>query len=295
MTRAPYVLSKTAQAVRAATCELFDTSLGWRFVNPKMKEKYGTDSMGQTAENVAEQYGCQRGRTRTRSRCGRSRRPPPRAAAGRFAREIVPVDDPAEEGRAGRGLRAGRVHPPGHDPRDAGKLKPAFRTDGKGSVTAGNSSGLNDGACALLIASETGVQRARPHAAGAHRRDRRSRASSRGSWEWVRCPRRGRCWPRPGSRSTRWTSSSSTRRSRRRRSLPARARPRRRRSAGQSERRRHRARAIRSACRARGCCSPRRTSSRRRQGALRALHDVHRRGAGHGDDHRAGVGASVPE
>jgi acetyl-CoA acyltransferase len=157
MTRAPYALSKAAQPF-GRTQELFDTSLGWRFVNPRMKEKYGIDSMGQTAENVAEQFGISRDdqdrfSVRSQQKAAAAR------ARGRLAKEIVPVPLPA----------AGKNKEPAVFAEDEfirpdttvevlGRLKPAFRTDGKGSVTAGNSSGLNDGACALLVASDAGVK-----------------------------------------------------------------------------------------------------------------------------------------
>jgi 3-oxoadipyl-CoA thiolase len=156
MTRAPYALSKTAQAF-GRDMQLFDTSLGWRFVNPKMKEKYGTDSMGQTAENVAELMGITREdqdafalRSQQKGAASRS--------ACRFAREILPVETiAAAKGKPAVVMEQDEFIRPDTTMEILGKLKPAFRTDGKGSVTAGNSSGLNDGACALLIASESGV------------------------------------------------------------------------------------------------------------------------------------------
>jgi 3-oxoadipyl-CoA thiolase len=157
MTRAPYVLSKAAQPF-ARNQELFDTTLGWRFVNPKLRDKYGIDTMGQTAENVAEQWKISRedqdkfaARSQQKAAAARTR--------GRFAKEIVAVPLPP----SGKG-------PPGVFEQDEflrpdttvavlAKLKPAFRSDDKGSVTAGNSSGLNDGACALLVASDAAVER----------------------------------------------------------------------------------------------------------------------------------------
>jgi acetyl-CoA acyltransferase len=154
MTRAPYVLSK-ARAPWARDVELFDTSLGWRFVNPKMKERYGTDSMGQTAENVAEQYGISRKdqdcfAVSSQQKAAKAR------ASGRFAEEIVPVDVPQKKGDAKR-FEQDEFLRPDTSVEILAKLKPAFRTDGKGSVTAGNASGLNDGAAALLVASERGL------------------------------------------------------------------------------------------------------------------------------------------
>jgi 3-oxoadipyl-CoA thiolase len=158
MTRAPYVVSKSAQPF-ARNVEMFDTSIGWRFVNPKMRERFGVDAMGETAENVAEQFGVSRADQDTFALASQKKA----AAAcdsGRFVSEIAAVPLPA----AGRG----KV-PPAPFTKDEfirrdssteglAKLKPAFRTDGKGSVTAGNSSGINDGACALYIASDALVQ-----------------------------------------------------------------------------------------------------------------------------------------
>jgi acetyl-CoA acetyltransferase family protein len=135
----------------ARDIEMFDTSLGWRFVNPAMKAKYGTDSMGQTAENVAEQYNISRDdqdafALRSQQKAAKSR------AAGRFAGEIVAVEIPQKKGDPKR-FDEDEFIRPDSTLEGLAKLKPAFRTDGKGSVTAGNSSGLNDGAAALIIAS----------------------------------------------------------------------------------------------------------------------------------------------
>jgi 3-oxoadipyl-CoA thiolase len=156
MTRAPYVLSKAAKPF-ARDMELFDTSLGWRFVNPRMKEKYGTDSMGQTAENVAEKYKVTRDdqdafavRSQQKAAAAQS--------AKRFDREIAAVEIPQKKGDPKKFDRDEFVRAD-TSAEILGKLKPAFRTDGKGSVTAGNSSGLNDGAAALLLASEDGAKR----------------------------------------------------------------------------------------------------------------------------------------
>jgi acetyl-CoA acyltransferase len=155
MTRAPYVMSKGSKPF-ARDVELFDTSLGWRFINPRLREKYGVDSMGQTAENVADQYGVNRAdqdafAVRSQQKAGAAR------AAGRFALEITPIDVPQRKGDPRR-IDTDEFIRPDTTADILGKLKPAFRTDGKGSVTAGNSSGLNDGAAALLIASERGVK-----------------------------------------------------------------------------------------------------------------------------------------
>jgi acetyl-CoA acyltransferase len=154
MTRAPYAMSKASKPF-ARDIEIFDTSLGWRFVNAKMKAKYGTDSMGQTAENVAEQYGVSRAdqdcfALRSQQRAAAAR------TSGRFAREIVAVEIPQKKSDPKRFDQDEFIRPD-TTLEILAKLKPVFRVDG-GSVTAGNSSGLNDGAAALLVASEAGVR-----------------------------------------------------------------------------------------------------------------------------------------
>ena len=156
MTRAPYVMSKASQPF-ARNVEMFDTSIGWRFVNPKMRDVYGIDSMGQTAENVASQYGISRNdqdnfacRSQTKAAAARSSR--------RFEREIAPVTIPAEKkGKEPKIFSEDEFIRPDTTLEVLGKLKAAFKADG--SVTAGNSSGINDGSAALLIASEEALKR----------------------------------------------------------------------------------------------------------------------------------------
>ncbi|HEV8198380.1 MAG TPA: 3-oxoadipyl-CoA thiolase [Gemmatimonadales bacterium] len=156
MTRAPYALSKAGQPF-ARNQELFDTSLGWRFVNPVMKEEYGIDSMGQTAENVAERHGVSR-EDQDRFALQSQQRAAAARARGRFGVEIVPVPLPAAgKGKEPQSFSQDEFIRPDTTLEVLARLKPAFRTDGKGSVTAGNSSGLNDGAAALLLASEAGL------------------------------------------------------------------------------------------------------------------------------------------
>jgi len=155
MTRAPYVLSKAATPF-ARNVELFDTSLGWRFVNPVLKKLYGTDSMGETAENVATVHHVSR-QDQDRFALASQQKAAAARARGRFAQEIVPVEVPGTKGQPGRVVDQDEFLRPDTTLEKLGALAPAFRTDGKGSVTAGNSSGLNDGACALLLASEDGV------------------------------------------------------------------------------------------------------------------------------------------
>ena len=155
MTRAPYVLSKGSKAW-ARDMELYDTSLGWRFVNPRMKEKYGTDSMGQTAENVAEKYGISR-EDQDRYAASSQQKAAAARETGRFAIEIAPVAIPQRKGDPVV-VEQDEFLRPDTTVEVLAKLRPAFRTDGKGSVTAGNASGLNDGAAALLIASSNGLK-----------------------------------------------------------------------------------------------------------------------------------------
>ncbi|MFI5310248.1 MAG: 3-oxoadipyl-CoA thiolase [Gemmatimonadales bacterium] len=155
MTRAPFVLSKGSTPF-ARDLQLFDTSLGWRFVNPRLKAKHGTDSMGETAENVAELYKVSRAdqdafALRSQQKAAAAR------ASGRLAVEITAVEIPQRKGDPKR-VEHDEFIREDSTLEALAKLKPAFRTDGKGSVTAGNSSGLNDGAAALLLASERGAK-----------------------------------------------------------------------------------------------------------------------------------------
>ncbi len=155
MTRAPYVMSKSSKPF-GRDMELFDTSLGWRFINPRLKEKYGVDSMGQTAENVAEQYGVSR-KDQDAFSVRSQRKAAAARSAGRFVEEIVPLEIPQRKGEPKR-VDTDEFIRPDTTEETLAKLRCAFRMDGKGTVTAGNSSGLNDGAAALLVASEHGVK-----------------------------------------------------------------------------------------------------------------------------------------
>ncbi len=154
MTRAPYALSKAPQPF-GRTQELFDTSLGWRFVNPRMKEKYGIDSMGQTAENVVELRKVSR-EDQDRFAADSQRKAAAARERGRFAEEIVAVPLPVVKGQPAGAFERDEFIRPDTTIEALAKLRPAFREGG--SVTAGNSSGLNDGACALLVASDEGVK-----------------------------------------------------------------------------------------------------------------------------------------
>ena len=157
MTRAPYAMTKSAKPF-ARDMEIFDTSIGWRFVNPKMREMYGIDSMGQTAENVAEQFKVSR-QDQDVFACNSQMKAGAARSAGRFELEITPVDlAPAKKGVPPRSFAEDEFVRPDTSLEVLAKLRPAFRADGNGSVTAGNSSGINDGACALLVASDAGVK-----------------------------------------------------------------------------------------------------------------------------------------
>jgi acetyl-CoA acyltransferase len=152
MTRGPWVISKTSSAF-GTDAQMFDSSFGWRFVNPKMHQMYGTDAMGMTAENLAELYKISR--TDQDAFAVWSQQKAARAqASGRLATEIVPVE--VQKGKDVYLFDKDEFLKPDTTLEGLSKLKPAFRKEG-GSVTAGNASGLNDGAAAMLLASERGV------------------------------------------------------------------------------------------------------------------------------------------
>ncbi len=153
MTRSPFVLSKTSSPF-GNDAQLYDSSFGWRFINPKMKKMYGTEAMGETAENLADLYSISRKdqdlfalNSQLKAAQARSRK--------RLAMEITPVEIPQRKGNPilfsdDEFIKADTTI------EVLANLKPAFRENG--TVTAGNASGLNDGACALLIASEDALK-----------------------------------------------------------------------------------------------------------------------------------------
>ena len=153
MSRAPFVMAKATSAFDR-NAEMYDTTIGWRFVNPKMKEAYGDDTMPSTAENVAQDF--QIGREDQDLFAVRSQVKASRAqASGRLAAEIVPVSIPQ---RKGDPLRVDKdEHPRETSVEALGRLKPIVRSDG--TVTAGNASGVNDGAAALIVATEEAAKR----------------------------------------------------------------------------------------------------------------------------------------
>lgn len=154
MTRAPFVMGKASEAFSRSS-EIYDTTIGWRFVNPLMKAQYGVDAMGETGENVAEEFQISRAdqdafAIRSQERAGKA------IASGYFAEEIVPVTVPG--GKAGPTTVSKDEHPrPETTLEGLSKLKAAFRAGG--TVTAGNSSGVNDGAAAMILASAAAVEK----------------------------------------------------------------------------------------------------------------------------------------
>ncbi|MBW9087008.1 3-oxoadipyl-CoA thiolase [Rhizobium wenxiniae] len=154
MSRAPFVLPK-ADSAFSRTAEIHDTTIGWRFVNPAMKRQYGIDSMPETAENVAEEYGISRA-----DQDAFALRSQAKAAAaqenGRLAVEITPVTIAQRKGDAT--VVSKDEHPRATTIEALAKLGTPFKQDG-GTVTAGNASGVNDGAAAMIIASEAAARK----------------------------------------------------------------------------------------------------------------------------------------
>ena len=202
MSRAPYVMGK-ADAPFARDARLYDTTIGWRFVNPRMHELFGTDAMGETAENVAEEWKVERTdqdafalRSQLRARAAQR--------SGRLGQEIVAVP-------VLRGKETVQVTEDEH-PRDTtlealARLKPAFRAGG--TVTAGNASVQGSGDLRALSssASERAAAGPRAHAPRTRRRGRPP-ACPRASWASGRCRRRASSWRAPASTSGASTWSS---------------------------------------------------------------------------------------
>lgn len=156
MTRAPWVMSKASSAF-GRDSELFDSSFGWRFINPQMKKLYGTEAMGETAENLASKYDISRldqdaYAYQSQLRAAHAQK------SGRFAREIAAIDVPVDR-RNTIVFEQDEFIKAETSIEVLSKLKPAFKLlEEGGTVTAGNSSGLNDGAAVLLLASETAIR-----------------------------------------------------------------------------------------------------------------------------------------
>jgi len=155
MSRAPFVMPK-ADSAFSRNAEIFDTTIGWRFINPRLRERYGVDSMPETGENVAAQFNIARA-DQDRFALRSQQRAAAAAARGFYARELVPVEIPQRKGKPPL-IVARDEHPrPETTLEQLASLPTPFRTHG--TVTAGNASGVNDGACALLIASAGAAQR----------------------------------------------------------------------------------------------------------------------------------------
>ena len=152
MTRGPLVVSKPSSAY-GTDSKMYDSSFGWRFVNPKMKEMYGTDAMGETAENLVVKYHISRV-DQDRFALNSQLKAAKAQQSGRLAKEIVPVEIPQRKGDPIK-FNDDEFIKPATTMEGLAKLRAAFKKEG--SVTAGNSSGLNDGAAATLIASEEAV------------------------------------------------------------------------------------------------------------------------------------------
>lgn len=153
MTRGPWVISKTSSAY-GRDAQMYDSSFGWRFINPKMEELYGVDGMGNTAENLAEMYGIERD-AQDRFALWSQQKAAKAHASGRFAEEIIPVSIPQRK-KDPIIFESDEFCRPETSMESLASLRPAFKKDG--TVTAGNASGLNDGAAALLIASENAIR-----------------------------------------------------------------------------------------------------------------------------------------
>jgi acetyl-CoA acyltransferase len=153
MTRGPYVISKSSKPF-GTDAQLFDSSFGWRFINPQMEKMYGVDAMGVTAENLAELYNISRA---DQDAFAYNSQQKASKATERLAKEIMPVTIAAKKGEPVV-FAADEFIKPATTVEGLSKLKPAFKKE-NGTVTAGNASGLNDGAAAILMASEAAIKK----------------------------------------------------------------------------------------------------------------------------------------
>jgi 3-oxoadipyl-CoA thiolase len=157
MSRAPLVMAKAREAFPRGDVTLHDSTLGWRFVNPAMEARYGTHALGETAELVAEKYGVTR-EAQDAFALESQRRWAAAQAAGRFADELCAVEIPGRGKAPAKRVEVDEHPRPETTAAELAALAPAFRKTG-GTVTAGNASGINDGAAALLLASAEGLAR----------------------------------------------------------------------------------------------------------------------------------------
>jgi acetyl-CoA acyltransferase len=155
MTRGPWVMSKASSAF-GRDQQMYDSSFGWRFINPKMKEMYGVDGMGETAENLADRDKINR-EDQDKFALWSQQKAASAQAKGRFAKEIISVEIPQKKGDP-KIFDKDEFMRPDTTMEGLSKLKGAFKKEG-GTVTAGNASGLNDGAAAILLASEEGIKK----------------------------------------------------------------------------------------------------------------------------------------
>ncbi len=155
MTRGPWVISKTSSAF-GRDAQMFDSSFGWRFIHPKMKELYGVDAMGDTAENLADRDKINR-EDQDKFALWSQQKAAAAQSKGRLAKEIVPVEIPQKKGDP-KLFDKDEFMRPDTTMEGLAKLKGAFKREG-GTVTAGNASGLNDGAAAILLASDDAVKK----------------------------------------------------------------------------------------------------------------------------------------
>ena len=155
MTRGPYIIAKPSSAF-GTDAKMYDSSFGWRFVNPKMEQLYGTEGMGQTAENLVEKYNISR-EDQDKFAYWSQMKASKAQENGRLAKEIITVEIPQRKNDPLRFSKDEFVKP-GTTLEVLGELRAAFKAEG-GSVTAGNSSGLNDGAAVTIIASEEAVRK----------------------------------------------------------------------------------------------------------------------------------------
>jgi len=153
MTRGPWVIGKTSQAY-GQDAQMFDSTFGWRFINPRMHELYGTDSMGVTAENLAEMYKISR-EDQDKFAYHSQMKAADAQLSGRLAEEIAPLEIPQKKGEPVI-VKADEFLKPSSTVERLGQLKPSFNKNG--TVTAGNASGLNDGAAALYVLSGEAVK-----------------------------------------------------------------------------------------------------------------------------------------
>jgi 3-oxoadipyl-CoA thiolase len=157
MSRAPQVMAKPTEAFPRGNQTIYDTTLGWRFVNPKLDQRYQTLPMGETAEKVAQRHAVSR-EAQDRLALASQQRAAKAQASGRLAQEIIPITTGTDRKTGAAITVTADEHPrPDTTIEQLAKLKPAFAKD-NGSVTAGNSSGLNDGAAAVVVASEAAVR-----------------------------------------------------------------------------------------------------------------------------------------